>query len=310
MKEIAEEGNLNNGLGIGLVLIVWLVLSLNYFFHTPWDIRSHDTWTHIEYTEFVAEKHRLPIYPEIFQAVQPPLYYLINSFCPHASAPPGSDQKLKHINFIRLLSVFYGAISLLLIFWFLNEATNNHLSKLLVLIFIATTPKFIYMFTTYNNDSLATLLCIGTVVISYKLYLKWRWTLATLLLLFSIGALYTKYSSMICIGSIFMVLLIKMFLIKNVQGHYLKIITTLFFSVILLLPWTILHNYNHTHKYCPSMFGDTLSFFNKDRYKNILGYVLRISKLQEKKPDYTHEWDDPFVHPSWDYINPATKLLQ
>ena len=28
LKEIAEEGNLNNGLWIGLVLIVWLILFL------------------------------------------------------------------------------------------------------------------------------------------------------------------------------------------------------------------------------------------------------------------------------------------
>ena len=179
---------------------VWLFIAYFYILRTPFDHRTHDMWGHVFYTQYIVGNKKLPKpYEQPVlggQTIQPPLYYLICSFVKPALIHNKSED---HINAVRYLSIFFGALSLLVIGIFLNAVSKNQYAKLVSLLFIETTPKFAFVFSTYNNDSLNTFLWITVTTLSYFLYINFSVRKAIILFMFITAALYTKGTSILFI---------------------------------------------------------------------------------------------------------------
>ncbi len=294
------------------ILLVWIAIGTLFIYRVPFDRPgpAHDFWGHIGYTDHIARNHSLPNPIGWWEAPQAPLYYFINSFMlPKSLLANTVTGKTAHINFVRGLSVLYGAIVLIIFSWFLTKFNFNPFIQVLVLLFTITTPAFIIVFSTYNNDSLAMMLSVILLFLSYKLYYKWSWKIAPLLLLVATAAVYTKISAAIAH------ITISLFCCRNFKDKKLpsstelKIVGILALAIILLFPWARFHNYKHTGKYLPSynyIFG-VKTKFGKEEFKTVLGVVFRIPKWQSYKPDLSHEWDDPFCHPFFEAPNIATK---
>ncbi len=275
---------------IGIALIAWLIITMAYHAHTPLGNRTYDFQGHLTYTKIIANEHRFPRPHDGWETFHPPLYYLVNSYlAPH----PKEEDPKKHVFYVQALSVLYGAIVLIVIEWFLRKLKIDSVLRLITLLFILTTPGFLITFSTYNNDSLANVLCVGIVALSYKLFENWTNRNALFLLVISTASLYTKYTSLFCIGAVIVVCLRNIIKLKKPSLIDIRIVIILLSSVLLLYPWLEFHNKKYSGKLLPhnieSGWGNDLAI-NDDR---------ATSKVVFKIPFYPtnpHEWDDPWAH--------------
>ncbi len=292
------------------VILLWLLVITGYCLRTPHYCRAHDMGAHFEYTRYIAQMNKLPHPYAGYETWQPPLYYLINSFIdvPDLKSEVEKD-KITHVNYGRGVSVLYGLIELLIIAWILSQVSQNQILQALVLMFICTTPKFIFVFSTYSNDSLTTLLSTAIVVLSYRLYTKWNNSLALALLSVSTLGLYTKYTVLFPIAAVALICLKNLLKLKLPNLVQTRIISILILSLVLLSPYLYFHNYKNTGRLLSTSFNGEMDTtkFDVVQVKNLVGLVLRIPSWQINKVDYTHEWDEPWLHPWWYTVHPSTK---
>lgn len=78
------------GLAVGGVALLWTVLFVN---NSPWLPLSEgfDWLPHVEYAQFVQERHAIPFADDGWQMFQPPLYYLLLAACCSALGVPATD---------------------------------------------------------------------------------------------------------------------------------------------------------------------------------------------------------------------------
>ena len=149
-----------------IAAVVWLSLASMTVLRTLDDDLSHDFSGHVHYTQYIAEHKRIPPPEEYFESYQPPLYYLLNSLVFPTS--------LHHVRWVRFMSVVSGCIALWLIAWLLDHQGVAVSVQLIVLLFMATTPAYLFLFMGYNNDALSTLLGTSMIVLGYRLLHDWR----------------------------------------------------------------------------------------------------------------------------------------
>lgn len=279
---------------VKFAVAIWLILMTLYMSHTSPQERSHDFWDHVQYTKILVNNHRLPYPLEGWETYQPPLYYTINSFVLPQTI---KNNTATHINFVRLLSVIYGVITLFLISSLISEVTNNIVAKTLALMFIATTPTYVFIFSTYNNDSLMTLLCIGLVFAFRKLEKNWSIKNAFILYLLAAASLYTKITSIVCIVGLIFICLKSLFIFKFPSKFQTKTVGLLLLSIVSLLPWMIFHNYKHTNKLIPSNDVTLKNISILTKHTKVLGLLLKNEKLLGIKHDFSHEWETPWAYP-------------
>lgn len=287
---------ISNRTVLEIVIATWLVVISLYLIYTPIGANSHDFIGHVEFTKIIATQHRLPAPYEGWEGYQPPLYYFINSFFSKKSL---NSDTVVHCNYVRAISVLYGAIALLLIAWVLNDFAKDNFYKLLVLLFISTTPKFAFIFSTYNNDSLSMLLAIAVAAVSYKLHRNFSKKLALVLLLVATAALYSKLSAGASILAVIIICCRKLFNFKNPSPVEIRIVSILIFSVLLLLPWAFFHNYHYLQKLFP--------LNSQGLGQNVLyekGQAIKIVLPTAIFQNNEHKWDEPWVYPS---PHPASK---
>lgn len=278
-----------------LVSMIWLILSYLYLLHTPIDHRVHDMWGHVDYSMIITRQHRFPKPQEGHETYHPPLYYLINTALT-TKWWMGKEIKIdrnQHVKDVRYLSVLYGELALLIMVWFLQKMKVTSFQGLLILLFIATTPKFMFVFSTYNNDSLETLLCMAVIALSYSLYLKWSNKLGIVLLIVATAGLYTKYTMIACIVTVSLITLKNLWRWKIPNENSIKIVRILILSIILLFPWLYFHNYRITGKLFPSNVDRKLSR-NFQESIHLLTQVIKIPIIQFRE----HEWDEPWIYPT------------
>lgn len=297
-----------------LILIgFWIVLSYSYMIKTRVDVRAHDFIQHVEYTQIIVNENRLPKPMETWESYHPPLYYIINSLISaesikglnlHNEIHNDESAILKHCNAVRFLSILYGLFSLLIISLLLEEIFKYSGLNLLVLLLICSTPKFVFLFTTYNNDSLATFFCILTVYLSFRLFNNWNRKDAFLLVLITSLSLYTKYSTLFCMIAILSIVFLIRFIKKEkISTTEIKFLLVFLSSVIILLPWLVFHNYKYTNKLLPVRFQHkVMSTFNIDQLISNLSSIIPILNKTIKTKDT--EWKDPWVYPSWENTQP------
>ena len=237
--------------------------------------------------KFIVKNNYLPAPYEDWETFQPPLYYLINSYIAPGSLREGNEES--HANLVRFISIIYGALALLLIAGLLDDLKIDPLKQFLALLFLSTTPKFVLIFSTYNNDSLATLLCIGILTVSYKLYNKWSKHLSLILFILAVSAIYTKYSAIPCILAIIIICSKNILKLKPPNEVQRKIIITLTLALLSLLPWLIFHNYKYTNKLFPhnANYAIPKELTLEKRITN-LSSVLKFPLLQ--KEEWEHPW--------------------
>ena len=282
---------------IVIVLILgWLILSYLYLLRTPIDHRVHDIWGHVEYSAIIAEQHRLPNPKEGQETYHPPLYYIVNTVFGTKwwMSEEIKINKEEHIKRVRYLSVLYGGMVLLILAGLLQRMDIKSSQRFLILLFIITTPKFVFVFSTYNNDSLVTLLCIAVTAVSYSLYSKWRSLNAIALLLLATAGLYTKLTMLGCIFAISFILSIAGFINKRkLKSNGIKIITIFFISLLMFFPWLLIHNYKYTGKLFPTNVPEYKLSKDFTDYINSVKSVIKIPIIQYRE----HEWDEPWIAP-------------
>ena len=289
---------------LSIALIIWFCLAVHYLIRVPGFDRTHDINGHISYSETIARQHKLPNdLNESFEVYQPPLYYLIIN----AVFPPtvGIDTNY-HVNCVRAMSILFGAIVICIIGWILNEVTNDKVIRLLVLLFIATTPKFVFVFTTYNNDTLETLFCIGLIGIGYKLINNWSGGLGILLLLVTVGAFYTKYTATFCVLPLFLICCKNLLWDKSNNQNQKRIIITLIISFIFFVPWLYFHNYLHSKQLAPTNLGGGMyEHYTIGNAKKTLSSILKIPIFQSTPK----EWVVPWSYPGQETAHESTKRI-
>jgi hypothetical protein len=263
----------------------WLLLGTLYVLNTSNDHYGHDYGGHVEYTQLVAQMvpamHRLPGPYVGWQTFHPPLYYLINTAL--APASPG------HPRYVRLMSVAFGAAVLALIAHVLSRIPVSPAAQGLTLLFTASTPAYLFVFTAYNNDALAVLESVALLILAYRLSTRWSLPSALLFLLVATAGLYTKYTVIYTVGVVMGMVVLGM--IRGRVPHRLgrRLLALGALAGVLFLPWLVGHNYAYAHKLFP---------FNSE---NGINAELRLPKgalatILTPPGISNGEWADPFTH--------------
>lgn len=288
-----------------IVILTWTVIVLVYLVRTPVADRTHDLVGHLGYTKIVAQEKRLPSQLESTQSNNPPLYYLVNSLVAPKSLKSGGTDKTVHIQYTKLLSVIYGVVTLLLIGNFLKRIAVPPLVILLILLFVGTTPEFVFVFTSYNNDSLAVLLSVALLVSLWSTYNNWSLWKMLVTLIIAICGLYVKCSMIFCLLSVILICLIKIARGVTVDKKLVKILAILLTSIVLFLPWLIFHE--------GSIFlmGRSSGRINMSSVllKGIerLSTVLKIPVLQTNNKEWKKPWVYPVTKDNIDSIHVSSK---
>lgn len=293
---------------VKVAIIFWLIIGFSYIERTPQDHRSHDFTGHLYNTKIIVNEKRLPKPYDLAvpggESFQPPLYYIV---CSLINTKQINVNPKNHVDSIRILSLIFGAITIFLIGKLLVKFSSYSFGNLLVLCFLCSTPKFMFIFSTYNNDSLITTLGIAIITFSYELLNGWEKEKGTLLFIASIAALYTKFTIIPFIFIIIIFCLFFIFKTKQFNGNEIKIITVLLVSILTLIPWLYFHNYKLTGKFFPNTNEENTTPINFSSFKKLLGVSLKIPSLIDVHPDYSHEWDKPWAYPAWQNIPKETK---
>ncbi|HVO33840.1 MAG TPA: hypothetical protein VMU17_07980, partial [Elusimicrobiota bacterium] len=173
---------------VASVILVWGLLTSRFILKNPLnDLFIHDYGGHLEYSEILGIQKRFPKPLEGWETYQPPLYYLVTS-----RLMP--NQLRIHVLLVRMLSVLLGMIAMVLLAITLSELRYAAWIQAVVLAFLGTTPGFFFIFQSYNNDTLSSVLSLAILVCAFKLSQDWRSPLAIAYTAACALGLYTKYS--------------------------------------------------------------------------------------------------------------------
>ena len=285
---------MSNKTSLVIVVLVWIFVATNYLVHTPFGPMNicmcHDCLSHLQYTETLLKQDRFPLLlggiGNFDASHHPPLYYLINSFIAPDQLMKGN--RMVHVNLVRAMSVVYGAIVLLLISWFLNLISKDPIRKLLVLLFIATTPKFVNVFTSYNNDTLTIVLSMLVLFIAYRLYMSWSNKLLILLFLVATCGLYTKVTIVIPILFVILLCFRNLLLMKLPTKNQMMVVIVLMLSLSLLLLW---YNFRTGVERRPIINYPRFTI-SSPQINYVINSAFRVPLLQIPQ----EAWGDPWVH--------------
>ncbi len=260
-------------------LLLWFVVAVLYIGRTPATVRTHDFQGHIDYVRLIQIQHRLPHPSEGWEGWQPPLYYLLMS-------PLSPGNQAKHIVLVRLVSVLLGMGFLTAVWWWLKEMRLSAEWQAALITFLATTPKFLIHFTTYNNDSMVAALSAWLLICFLSLRRKFRWPLAVVVVLLVTAALYTKLTVVILLATLALLTLSDLFTPSR-RPTALKLIALGLVAGLLYAPWLLLHNLPLSGKLFPDNFG-------------LLGDAIKLQLPTWKiflPPGFIHgQWTTPFVY--------------
>lgn len=230
-----------------LIVVIWAAIGIPYLFRTPYYVRSNDVPAHLGFVQVLAKEHRLPTNAETYQSWQPPLFYEIA-----ARLAPSSPN---HTAYVRLLSWATGILFLLAILMFMVELKVPPLAVALALAFLVTTPKFVMVFTSYNNDILANTLGVWIVYLVWQLRKKWSTRLAWLLFILAAAAINTKLTMVTLFASLAVLLVIDAVLKPRQRQVNLKLAGLGLAGLLTILPWMALHNLPASGSLLPTPFA-------------------------------------------------------
>ncbi|MCX5787044.1 MAG: hypothetical protein NTX64_00850 [Elusimicrobia bacterium] len=269
---------------LAVALLAWGIVAGIYLARTPEFVRTHDFPAHRYYADIIMREHRLPAPYEHWETYQPPLYYLLNSVI-----SPGDPAG--HVFGVRLLSLIYGGLCLVIIDRLLRRFKFAPPVRLLVLLWIATTPKYVMMFTTYNNDALATLLALAAIHSWTRLVDGWNIRQAAILALAGTAAAYTKWN-VLGVLAILAALTLVLAVRRTIAPRQAAVIGLLMLLPgALLMPWLVLHNQRLTGHLFPhnsQNFGTIGDFYRLPEPRRV---------LLAPPPLKSAAWKVPYVNP-------------
>lgn len=300
-----RQNLLTNKKTLLIVICTWIFIAAWYLIHTKWgdmDISMcYDCLRHFGKTHWIAVEHRLTGGTEMSH--QPPLYYLINSIIFKDTLFPNhqNENPMPHINVVRALSVIYGGLTLFLLSSLLKQITKHELDKLLVLLYLCTTPKFVNIFTSYNNDVLLILLIAALGVIAYKLYYRASFLLEVGLFITAVASIFTKYTSVLFIISLILICCKNFLRFKPPMKNELRIILILTLSLITLIPWIYYCKKiaNPPVELSPAWDTNVFKGINNTDYGWLMRNIIQASKMVIRIPLLQlpkRAWEDPWVH--------------
>ena len=186
----------------GLVLLIalsWIVLLANNLPQLP-ELLGFDRDGHLQYIDYILQKHALPLANEGWQMYQPPLYYLLSALAvvPFSESASSSGAVLG----LRVLSSIIGLAHLAIIFLCLRLLFPNQRSRqaigLLIAGFMAAN---IYLSHHITNEGLSALLVTASLYFCLRLLKsETQSTRLTLAAGISLGlALLTKFSAIVAL---------------------------------------------------------------------------------------------------------------
>ena len=230
-----------------VVALVWAIAGLPYLFRTPDTLRAHDAGAHIAYTRTIMEQGRLPTVSDTYQGWQPPLYYLAAS-----TILPNSDL---HTTAVRVVSWLFGLCTLALVYYNLRRFAVARLASVVALVFLATTPKFVMYFTTYNNDAAVGVLAVAIVTLLLGLRGRWVPWQALALWALAVVAINVKLTVGALFAAIFVLLALDWWT-RPARRREIGLLILLGVSVPLtLLTWILLHNLPTSGELLPTPLG-------------------------------------------------------
>ncbi len=212
-------------------LITWFLFAFVFIVRSPAGAFTHDFNGHLQFTHILYNERRLPLPLEGWETYQPPIYYLVNTLF--------SPRKMGHTFQIRLLSALYGLLTLLLIIRVLARHQVTPSAQMVVLSFIATTPSFLFLFTAYNNDSLATLFSVALLAAAEEWILFGKRGSILLFGVLAVLGLYTKLTVLFPLGTLCVVLGFLGFSHREGWERILIVFGPACLVVLLLSPWLI-----------------------------------------------------------------------
>ena len=159
--------NFINNKNVWLIILVFVVMGILYSFSIPlW--QPYDEPAHFYYVNYLADNHRLPVMSNdpgmLYEAHQPPLYYVLNSFFVL------KDKSVAfQVHFLRIIAVIIGCGTIWLA-WKVSEFIfkDNKLFSFLSVSIMALSPMFIAVNSTVTNDSLAIFFATAVILLAFK----------------------------------------------------------------------------------------------------------------------------------------------
>ncbi len=140
-----------------LVIVVFCIaiaLRVAYLSVTPFDLRGHDAWGHVEYIDYVLRDWSIPPPHDGFEFYQPPLYYFVGSAIVRAVqyVNPVLNKEIILQYFGLLLSIItlgIGFLSANLLF-----PKMQRMERLLFIAILGAFPSVVFFSARINNDTL------------------------------------------------------------------------------------------------------------------------------------------------------------
>ncbi len=148
-----------------VIFISGLVLRLLYLIHTPFDTRSYDALSHLEYIQYISHHWQIPAAQQGWEFYQPPLYYLIAALVNHCS-------QLFHLSaplLLQFLSLFFFMLMLGYAYLIIKQIIRSKSLRWLVFALVVFWPSGIIHSVRIGNDPLQYL----TMAVSLYFFVLW-----------------------------------------------------------------------------------------------------------------------------------------
>jgi len=272
----------------GLALLGWMTMAVIYIRNPPSQSYQHDLDGHIEYSQLIAREKKLPAPDRGWETYQPPLYYLINQLVhPLDSSTHGYR--------VRYISVVYGGLFAICLFWLLLYYRVDPPLALLVSIFIMSAPAVLQLFTSYNNDALAMALAalfLAALQAYYHRPCLWRW----LAIFLVVGAgCHAKFSFIPAVLASGVLLCVSVLFDHQGYAHVKRVTFALLACSaggLVLVPWLYFHNYRLTGKIFPNNIEHPTGFMEKVRFKSTPDLIHFLFSPPHLK---NGEWSTPYA---------------
>lgn len=250
----------------------------------------HDIEAHIQYCQFIAEKHALPHPRAGWTTYHPPLFYLFAQVF-----HPLQDSRDTFIRNVRWANAsLFASLFLFSMLGIARALAMRKAATLLVVGFLISLPSVVQLFAGFNNDPMATALTALTAFAALRFYQSTRrgasmaW--ATLVVAAGTLALYAKFTSLFAFAALAGFVAIGLAMRKlRARAYWLAGLGVVCF--LALLPYLYLRNYRSTGKLFPHNVENptAMAFSSMDLHGGRLGFLLTPPLLTDR------EWDTPYA---------------
>ena len=163
----ASSGRLTEGSLLGLVVVLWVALSVNNLLRLP-PVVGFDASAHFEYLRFLEIHHRLPLASDGWEMYQPPLYYVATALLVSAGRSAGWTDAPAAIP--KMLSMIGGLAQIVLVWCVLGLLfPESRRTRLAGLILAAAMPMNLYMSQYPSNEMVSVALVTAGLVLALRI---------------------------------------------------------------------------------------------------------------------------------------------